>query len=175
VLRGFTWLPYCRQNSLKFKKEYIYIYTCLRKMLITNLHYIGTAQILCITATNKFISPKTNIKYVYIARYEKQAGLSAVQWKYELLNVMLLKMHRLYVQKCTRTLQHYVQVSTKLSHAYLPSRNGNIYTPFDITLLSWLRALFKSLTWTVISRWQHSLYLSTVYRIPLTKNHVDES
>jgi hypothetical protein len=144
-------------------------------MLITNLHYIGTAQILGITATNKLICPKICIKYVYIARCQKQAGLSFVQWKYELFNVMLLKMHRLYVQKCTRTLQHYVQVSTKLSHAYLRSRNGKIYRPFETTLLSWLRALFKSLTWTVISRWQHSLYLSIVYRIPLTKNHVDTS
>ena len=85
-------------------------------------------------------------------------------------------MHRLYVQKCTRTLQHYLQASTKSSHLYLRSRNGKIYRPpFEITLLSWLCALFKSLTWTVISRWQHCLYLSIVYRIPLTKNNVDKS
>jgi hypothetical protein len=85
-------------------------------------------------------------------------------------------MHRLYVQKCARTLQHYVQASTKLSHACLCSRNGKIYRPpFEITLLSWLRALPKSLTWTVISRWQHSLYLSIVYRVPLKKNHVDKT
>jgi hypothetical protein len=61
-------------------------------MLITNLHYIGTAQILGITATNKLINPKINIqivKYVYIARYQKQAGLSAVRWKDELFNIML--------------------------------------------------------------------------------------
>ena len=47
------------------------IYTCLCKMLITNLHYMRTAQILGITATNKLINRKMSIKYIAIYQKNK--------------------------------------------------------------------------------------------------------